>query len=108
MNEKKLLISCILYLFCVLLISSCSKDKSTSIDYSKIKIKQSITFNGLYYDTLNYSYSGDNVSTIITYSDNPSMSYTYNYIKNGDRYDIDFLFGTTLTYHGFYILNSQV
>lgn len=107
MKKKFLLIRGVLYLFCMLFISSCSKDKSTAIDYSKIKIKQAITFNGSYYDTLNYSYSGDNVSTIRIYSNDPTMSYTSNYIKNGNRYDLILIYGTVLTYQGIYILNSQ-
>ncbi|MCC6517018.1 MAG: hypothetical protein IT275_11755 [Chitinophagales bacterium] len=103
MKKSTLILAVLISIFSV----SCKKDK-LSIDYSKIKVKQIATNNnGSSMDTIRFFYTNDNVKTVTNYSANPTFLYTWNYIKNGNKYDVSSIYGTVNTHEGFYNINSQ-
>ncbi|MCB0508090.1 MAG: hypothetical protein R2739_02975 [Chitinophagales bacterium] len=95
-----------LLLASILLLNACKKDTAT-FDYSKIKIKQSVTQHNSVYDTIRYTYTGEDVQTVTNYSNDPTFFYTFNYTKNGSKYDYSTFYGTTPTHQGFYNINAQ-
>lgn len=104
-NNSKLLSITTLFLIIILMISC--KNSGVSTDYSRIRVKQVITTYDSYIDTMYYYYSGENVQTVNHYSYDPATKYTYNYTKNGSKYDFSSIYGTTPTHEGFLNLNAQ-
>ncbi len=96
----------ILVIAITMTLFACKKESNkTTIDYSKVKIKQTIVRHGVV-DTITYIYNGENVEE---YSVNGGSltRYLRKYIKNGSQFDLEFYSGTTKTHEGFSMLNAQ-
>ncbi|MCO5229556.1 MAG: hypothetical protein M9958_00230 [Chitinophagales bacterium] len=106
MKTNNLSLIYLVFILSTLTLNSCSKDKQKN-DEKTIKLKQVVTtFDGSSFDTLKYIYTGDDVKTISSYSNSPTI-YTWIYTKNENKYDMSIYNGTTLTHNGFYEINAQ-
>jgi len=93
-------------------MAACSKNNtdataSRGVDYSTYKIQTAIhRLNGTT-DTTRYTYTGNTVSIVINYSDNPGVLYTTNYTKQTGSYSSQNYTASALTMNGYFRLNSQ-
>jgi len=96
----------LLFILSVAVLAGCNKNDDKVVQPGEFRMSKSIHIGNSNTDTTYYTYSGDDASYKVSYSNTPSI-YNNVYTKNGSQYDLAFYTNSTKTHEGFSHLTAS-